>query len=84
MDAGHRIDAYNDDQYALEPKGEYGWLVFKDTDGNPLYIITSKGNREYYYMYQVFKDRSIKKLGRDKSPAELERKFAPIIVSSNK
>ena len=71
----------NNDPPVPEPKGERVWMVFTNTEGIPLYFITSKESREYYYMYQVLADGSAKRLGRDRSPLELENKFAPNIVS---
>ena len=55
------------------PKGEFLWTRYtKDDKTN--YIITTKTyfNREYYYLYKV-NGKTLEKLGRAKSPVELEK-----------
>lgn len=55
------------------PSGEIVWVRYCNS-GDPQFIITSKPSRDYYYLYQVVED-GIKKLGRAKTPPELEKKF---------
>ena len=57
------------------PSGERIWVQYFD-DGQTLkYIMTSKDpNRDYYILYEV-KDGKLNKLGRSRSPYELEEKF---------
>lgn len=57
------------------PKGEVVWVRYCDTKGNPVFVITSKESRDYYYLYEVNEDGSLKKLGKAKTPTELESKF---------
>lgn len=52
-------------------KSETVWLSMKDTDGNLVYTITSNADRSMYYIY----NERLEKIGRAKSPDELERKF---------
>lgn len=53
------------------PRGEIVWVSYKDMRGNTLFFITSKQNREYYYLYSCLDD-SVKKLGKNKNPIALE------------
>lgn len=58
------------------PKGERLWVTYEDDDKTPRYVVTTKGFlRDYYYLYSVDADGSVKKLGKDKSPIELENKY---------
>ena len=58
------------------PKGERLWVTYEDDDKTPRYVVTTKGFlRDYYYLYSVSEDGSLKKLGKDKSPIELEGKY---------
>lgn len=57
------------------PKGEVVWVSYYDAGGALRYILTSKPTREYYYMYEVGDGNSLTKLGKSKSPPELEEKF---------
>lgn len=57
------------------PKNEVSWVTYLNIKGDPVFVITSKSSREYYYLYEILKDESLVKLGRDRSPAELEKKF---------
>ena len=55
------------------PKGEVVWVQYIK-DGAPMFIMTSKAIRDYYYLYQMT-DGSFKKLGKSKDPRELEKKY---------
>lgn len=57
------------------PKGEKVWVSYLTSDKRPKYIITSKLSKDYYYLYEVNNSGEIKKLGRAKSPNELENAF---------
>ena len=57
------------------PKGEIVWTSYLSSSGILLYMITSKPARDYYFLYEVSCDGNLKKLGRAKSPTELEEKF---------
>lgn len=50
------------------------WVGYYTIDHNLLFIMTSKESRDFYYLYELV-DGSFKKLGRAKSPQELEKKF---------
>ena len=57
------------------PKGELLWVTYSNTKGNPVCILTSKPSRDFYYLYEVSPDGSVNKLGRAKTPPELEKRF---------
>ena len=52
-------------------KDETRWVSYYDTDGNLQYVVTSNKDRTVYYIY----DESYNKLGRGKSPLELQKKY---------
>lgn len=57
------------------PKGEMVWVRYCSQDGTVNFLLTSKtSNRSYYYLYEV-NDGELKKLGRARTPPELEKKF---------
>lgn len=57
------------------PKGEQVWASCYSANNELCYIITSKVNqRDYYYLYNV-EDGELKKLGKARSPLELEEKY---------
>lgn len=57
------------------PKGEMAWMGYYDTSHKLRFLITSKANtREFYYLYEVI-DGTLKKLGKSRSPKELEEKY---------
>lgn len=56
------------------PKGEIVWTGYYNKAGTLLFIITSKESRDYYYLYE-YRDDAFNKLGRAKSPVELEERF---------
>jgi len=58
------------------PKGETVWVNYCDIKGNTVFLLTSKEARDYYFLYEVYEDGSVKKLGKARTPTELERKFA--------
>ena len=57
------------------PKGETVWVSYQKSDGTPIFILTSKPARDFYFLYEVLDDGSVKKLGKARSPTELEEKF---------
>lgn len=59
----------------LSPKGEIVWVSYYNTDGEPVYVLTSKPARDYYFLYEVLPDGKLNKLGKAKTPPELEKKF---------
>ncbi|MBP5462706.1 MAG: hypothetical protein J6Y20_11385 [Lachnospiraceae bacterium] len=57
------------------PALEQAWVTFVDTKGEPVCVITSKPARDYYYLYEVGSNGNLKKLGKSRSPVELEEKY---------
>ena len=57
------------------PKGEIVWVGYHMADGTLRFFLTSKPSRDYYYLYEVTDDGSYKKLGKSKSPPDLEEKY---------
>lgn len=56
------------------PAGEIVWVGYYNGSGDLRYIITSKPTRDWYFLYEVVED-GFKKLGRDKEPPALVRKY---------
>lgn len=56
------------------PRGETVWTNYYTSTGDLMFILTAKPQREAYYLYTLV-DNQFKKLGRSKSPIELEEKF---------
>lgn len=53
------------------PKSEIVWVTYLNSDSEPAYFITSKQDRNYYFLYEV-SDGGLKKIGKAKSPKEFE------------
>ncbi len=56
------------------PKGEKVWTRYLNSEGCLMFITTSKPHQDFYFLYELV-DNEFKKLGRSKSPLELEEKF---------
>lgn len=57
------------------PKGERAWVGYYNQSNELMFIVTSKEtSRDYYFLYELV-DGEFRKLGRSKSPKELEEKF---------
>ena len=56
------------------PKGEIVWVEHHNANGNLRYITTSKSTRDYYYLYELA-DGKFVKIGKEKDPSVLERKY---------
>lgn len=54
--------------------GESVWVSYYDKSGNLIGLITSKDIRDYYYYYEASED-GLKKLGKARTPVELEEKY---------
>ncbi len=52
-------------------RNEIIWLSGRDNNGNTRYTITSNTDRTQYYIY----DKDYNKLGKAKTPTELEEKY---------
>lgn len=51
------------------------WVRYVDRHQNTLFILTSKEtSRDFYFLYELVGD-TFKKLGKARSPTELEEKF---------
>lgn len=60
------------------PKGETVWVRYQTKDGALKYIVTSKtDDRSFYFLYEL-DGTTFKKLGRSKSPIDLERKYVEL------
>lgn len=55
------------------PKTERIW-VKRITEKGETYYITSKDTRDYYFLYKMDGEKAVK-LGKAKSPLELEQKY---------
>lgn len=55
------------------PKTEQVW-VKRTTSKGEIYYITSKENREFYFLYKEENGKAVK-IGKAKSPLELESKY---------
>lgn len=51
------------------------WVGYYNTDGALQHFMTSKPTRDYYFMYKVNDDGSFTKLGKAKSPPDLEKRY---------
>ena len=57
------------------PKGEKGWVSYYNRSGKLIFIMTSKENsRDWYFLYEVDGDK-LKKLGKARTPPELEDRY---------
>lgn len=57
------------------PRGEHVWVGYYNHAHELKFIITSKeASRDFYYLYELI-DGVFRKLGRSRSPKELEEKF---------
>lgn len=57
------------------PKGERFWMRYYDKKGALRFFITSKEtSRDFYFLYEV-SGASAKKLGKARSPKDLEEKY---------
>lgn len=52
------------------PNNETIWVTITDDLGDE-YVITSKSDRNMYYLYRLEKDKAVK-LGKNENPLELE------------
>lgn len=57
------------------PKGERDWVGYNNANGETVCLLTSKAARDFYFLYEVNPDGSLTKLGKARTPTELEVKF---------
>ena len=55
------------------PSTEIVWVTITDDLGDE-YVITSKSDRNVYYLYRLEKEKAVK-LGKGDNPLELEQNF---------
>ena len=63
-----------DHQDPKYPKGERIWVGYYNAEHELCFILTSKESREFYFLYELV-DGEFKKLGKARTPKELEDKF---------
>lgn len=57
------------------PKGEHAWTGYYNKEGELRFLLTSKENdRSWFFLYENL-NGELKKLGKAKTPAELEEKY---------
>jgi hypothetical protein len=56
------------------PKTEIIWVTYTSEKGEVYHITAKTNNRAYYYLYKMV-DGKAQKLGRARTPTELEEKF---------
>jgi len=59
------------------PKNEIIWVGYYDKDKNLRYIVSSKHNRELYFIYE-YVDGKFVKLDKGKDPKKLADKYVKI------
>lgn len=59
------------------PKGELPWVLIRDDKGVDRYLITSKPDRAFYFIYDMAVEKPVK-LGKAKNPTELETKYVKL------
>ena len=57
------------------PKGERVWVSYLNHRSELVFVLTSNSARDFYFLYEVLEDGKLNKLGKAKSPFDLERKF---------
>ena len=58
------------------PKNEIVWVSYHDKSGAMRFFMTSKQLRDVYFLYEVNDDLTYVKLGKSKSPPDLEIKYS--------
>lgn len=56
------------------PKTERIWVKRTTLKGEVFYTTSKENDRSYYFLYKMEGDKAVK-LGKSKSPVELERKY---------
>lgn len=56
-------------------KNEKVWVTRTDENQNIKYVITGKPDRTVYYLYRIDEHNNVKKIGKARSPTELEKIF---------
>ena len=57
------------------PRGEHAWVGYYNAAGDLLFVLTTKEHdRSWFFLYEN-QGGTLKKLGKAKTPAELEEKY---------
>ena len=59
------------------PSNEIEWVEYLSRNHRPLFLLTSKEIRDFYFLYEVVDD-GFKRLGKAPSPIALEEKYSVI------
>lgn len=60
---------------AKQIKGEKIWVSYYNQAHELMFVVTSKeANRDYYFLYE-YMNSELKKIGKARSPLELDEKF---------
>lgn len=58
------------------PKGETGKVGYYNRSGELIFLLTTKNNNnDWFFLYEVTTDGALKKLGKAKTPPELENRY---------
>jgi len=57
------------------PKSEIPAVRYLNKDGIPIYLITRNSVGDQFFLYEIVGKDDYKKLGKSKSPVELEEKY---------
>lgn len=60
------------------PKNEIRWVSYRTSKGVTTHVLTSKQARDFYFLYEVQEDGTLKKLGKARTPTELEQKYIDV------
>lgn len=59
------------------PSNEIEWVEYLNREHKPLFLLTSKESRDFYFLYEIL-DNGYRKIGKATSPIALEEKFRVI------
>jgi hypothetical protein len=59
------------------PSTEIEWTEYLDRDEIPIFLVTSKESRDFYFLYEIL-NGGFKRLGKAISPIALEEKYKVI------
>ena len=65
------------DSISKIPNNEIAWVEYFNRNHQPLFLLTSKEARDFYFLYEVVSD-GYKRLGKAPSPIVLEDKYKVI------
>lgn len=59
------------------PSSEIEWVEYLSREHKPLFLLTSKEQRDFYFLYEILDD-GYKRIGKATSPIALEEKYKVI------